>query len=171
MNSCNATGRRRGATNRGAVAATLLAAALLLNLSLARAQNVSETVTAGVYTITLKILPAEAFTGPNATMERESGAQANAMAVPGHQIHHMVVFVTRGGKPVEHATVEIRYRRVGPRMSAWNNLPVVRMNEVGKGPETTHYGNNLTMVSGSYDVSVSVNNAPEANFRVRVSGG
>ena len=158
-------------TNRlrfGAGAVMLVGAACLLNLNLARAQGVSETQKEGDYTFTLKILPAEAFTGPNATMERESGAEPNLLVSPTHPNHHMVVFITQNGKVLEDANVEIRYRHLGLKSGPWMNLPVVRMYEIGKGPETTHYGNNLTLNAGTYQVDVTIGRNPPVTFHVTV---
>jgi len=39
----------------------------------------------------------------------------------------------------------------------WWTLPVARMHVRGKGPATTHFGNNVKLMPGSYEVKVSVN--------------
>jgi len=42
------------------------------------------------------------------------------------------------------------------------------MQAIGGGPKSTHYGNNVTMPPGRYNVSVTVNNRT-ANFAITVS--
>lgn len=130
--------------------------ALLLPLA-AQAQNVSKTATAGPYSLTLKVLPAESFTGPHAEMVRDGGAKPILVHGPEMPNHHMVVFVQRDGKPVEKASVSIHYRMISPKRSKWMDLPVVRMHVSGKGLATTHYGNNVKLDPGSYEARVKVN--------------
>jgi hypothetical protein len=129
-----------------------------------RAENVSQTANAGPYTITLKVLPAESFMGPHAEMMRDGGAKADAMNGAGHPNHHLVAFVNEGDKPVENATVSISYRRLSPKKGSWMKLPVARMHVVGKGSDTTHYGNNVRLEPGSYEARVTVNGTAHASF-------
>jgi hypothetical protein len=136
---------------------------LLLPMA-AHAANISKTAVAGTYSVTLKVLPAESFSGPKAEMARDGGAEPNKLNGPAHPNHHMVAFVTEGGKPVENATVAISYRRLSSRMSQWMNLPIVKMHLAGEGLDTTHYGNNLELSSGSYVVRVTVNGKDHAMF-------
>lgn len=42
-------------------------------------------------------------------------------------------------------------------MNEWMKLPVVRMHVRGKGAATTHFGNNVHLAPGTYDVKVKVN--------------
>jgi hypothetical protein len=45
-------------------------------------------------------------------------------------------------------------------------VPVVEMQAVGKGPASTHDGNNVTLAPGTYTVTVTVNGGPPATFTV-----
>jgi len=131
--------------------------ACLLPPRLAGAQNVSEAGTAGKYSLDLKVLSAESFEGPHAEMARDAGAKANIATGNAAPNHHLVVFVKEAGKPVENAKVAISYRQLSPEKSKWITLPVVRMHMAGKGMETSHYGNNVKLAPGSYEVRVTVN--------------
>lgn len=137
--------------------------ALLLPLA-AHAQNVSKTAMAGPYSVTLKVLPAESFSGPHAEMVRDGGAKPNMIHGPKMPNHHMVAFVKKDGKPVEKARVSIRYRKLGPKEGRWMRLPVVRMHVAGKGLATTHYGNNVKLEAGRYEAQVRVNRSKPAIF-------
>ncbi len=139
------------------VMAPIFVLATLLAPRAAQAQNVSSTAMAGAYSVTLRVLPAESFSGPKAAMARDSGAQPEQLDGPMHPNHHMVAFIKKNGTPVANAKVEIRYRKLSPMMGAWKSLPVVRMHVSGKGPETTHYGNNLVLGPGKYEARVTVN--------------
>lgn len=149
---------------------TLFVAALAIVVSggllpiVARAQNVSKMARAGAYSLTLKVLPVESFTGPKAEMVRDGGAEPNLLNGPEHPNHHMVVFVKLKGKPVENATVDISYRKLSPHPSNWKQLPVVRMYVKGHGLATTHYGNNLKLSPGKYAVQVGVNGGMPATI-------
>lgn len=150
-------------------ASVALASGALFMPRMLRAQNVSVQTTAGPYTVTLKVLPAESFTGPHAAMAREGGAQPNDVGASTHVNHHLVAFVTENGNPVEHAEVKIRYRELSPRSGPWLSEPVVIMQVAGKGPSTTHYGNNVEMDPGHYAARVSVNGKAEASFKFTLS--
>jgi len=149
---------------------SLFAAALIIVLggvlltAVARAQAVSKTAKAGSYALTLKVLPAESFTGPKAEMVRDGGANPNKVNGPEHPNHHMVVFVKQNGKPVENATVDMNYRRLSPNPTNWKLLPVVRMHVKGHGLATTHYGNNVKLPRGKYAVQVGVNGGMPATI-------
>jgi hypothetical protein len=129
---------------------------------------VSETAMAGPYAITLKVLPAESFTGPESEMTWDAGAKAVLLASPVPPNHHLVAFVKRDGKPVEDASVVIRYREMRPAESAWATLPVARMHVTGKSLATTHYGNNVELTPGSYEAEVAVNGAKPAVFHFTI---
>ncbi len=147
------------------VTALLAAAAGLVVPSAARAQEISQTAKAGPYSITLKVLPPEAFAGPKAPMAWDGGAKAiepNSAAMPNH---HLVAFITENGKPVEKATVSIRYHRVADKSGMWTALPVARMHVAGQSAATTHFGNNVKLPAGDYEVRVKVNRAAPANFK------
>jgi hypothetical protein len=52
--------------------------------------------------------------------------------------------------------VAIRYVLLGSADRAVS-VPIVRMEAVRKGPQSTHYGNNVRMRPGAYDVVVTAN--------------
>jgi hypothetical protein len=135
------------------------------------AQDVSQTVTSGPYTVTLKVLPAESFKGVDAEMTRDGGAMPDTLDSPNPPNHHMVVFVEENGAPVKHATVTIRYKKDGGDVNAWTLLPVMRMHVAGKGAQTTHFGNNVTLQPGTYEARVEVNGSAPIDFAFSVSSG
>ena len=92
----------------------------------AQAQEISKTAMAGTYSVTLKVMPAESFSGPHAVMERDGGAQPNLLNGSTRPNHHFVAFVRESGKPVENATVSISYREISPKKGDWGQLPFVR---------------------------------------------
>lgn len=147
-----------------------LAAVLMLALGtfivpcVAQAKNVSQTAMAGAYSVTLKVLPAESFSGPHAEMMRDGGAKADMVNGPGRPNHHLVAFIAENGKPVEKAKVTISYRKLSPKPGKMMRLPVARMHVVGKGLATTHFGNNVSLGPGSYEVHVTVNGKGPATF-------
>lgn len=149
---------------RSLVLALALASAALLLPSAAQAQKISETAAAGPYSITLKVLPAESFSGADAEMVRDGGAQPNLLSGPMHPNHHMVVFLTEKGAPLADAQVTILYRRITATMGAWTSLPVVRMHMAGMSMGSTHFGNNLHLAPGKYEVHVTVNGNGPATF-------
>ncbi len=154
-------------TSMFTVTAALAVAAVMLPRD-AQAQAISQDAMAGAYSVTLKVLPAESFSGEHAEMTRDGGAEANMVGGPTHPDHHLVAFVSRDGKPVERATVDIRYRRSGPQGAKWMELPVARMHVTGKGPETTHFGNNLKLAPGDYVARVTVNGSSPALFHFTI---
>ena len=151
-------------------AAAAFALGATLSSCAAQAKPVSQSASVGSYQVTLKILPAEAFAGPHAEMVWDGGAKPNLLSSRPQPDHHLVTFVKKNGKPVEDATVHIRFRALGRSMSQWQTLPVVRMYVKGKGKSTMHYGNNVRLAPGDYKVGVQVNNAPEHVFHVHVGG-
>ncbi|MCG6988391.1 MAG: hypothetical protein LJF06_09455 [Gemmatimonadetes bacterium] len=150
-------------------ASLALVSTALLAPHRARAQAVSVDAKAGDYSLTLKVLPAEAFTGAHAEMARDGGAKANMVDGPGHPNHHMVVFIKKGDKPVEKAMVSITYRKVGQKSMDWSILPVTRMHVKGKGLATTHFGNNVSLTPGSYEARVIVNGSQPALFHFKIA--
>ncbi|MGH8399338.1 MAG: hypothetical protein ACRETA_14035 [Gammaproteobacteria bacterium] len=147
-----------------AVAMTFAFASLLVPGD-AQTLNVSKTAMAGTYSVTLKVLPAESFSGPKAEMVRDSGAEPNTLNGPVPPNHHMVAFVVKSDKPVEDATVAISYRELSPKRGKWMSLPVARMHVADKSLETTHYGNNVKLGPGSYEARVTVNGKGPATVR------
>jgi hypothetical protein len=140
-----------------------LAFGALLGPTASRAQNINQEAKSGPYTFNLKVLPPESFHGEHAEMARDSGAKAVMVDGSEHPNHHLVVFISKNGKPVEDAQLTIRYRQnhSGP----WKRLPVARMHVAGKGPATTHYGNNVNLAPGNYEVRVTLTGGRSATFR------
>jgi len=155
--------------NRKIVRASLFMAlavlfAGLLSPRAAQAQNVSQTAMAASYSVTLKVLPPESFHGPKAEMVRDGGAEPNRLNGPAHPNHHLVAFIEANRKPLEHGKVEIRYRSASSKTGKWTTLPVVRMRVAGKGPGSTHFGNNVELPAGDYEVRVTVDGKGPATF-------
>jgi hypothetical protein len=151
-------------------ASLALVSTVLLAPGPVQAQAISQSATTGGYSLTLKVLPAESFTGPQAEMARDGGAEPNTVNGPTHPNHHMVVFVQKDGKPVEEATVSITYKKVGQQATEWSVLPVARMHVKGKGAETTHFGNNVYLAPGSYEAHVIVDGSAPADFHFEIPG-
>ena len=154
---------------------SLLSAALPFALAASLAQGaapthpISRTAKDGPYALTLKVLPAEAFTGTHAAMVADSGAAPVVLSGPEHPNRHLVVFVRRNGKPVEHAAVTIQYRPASATNGSWTDLPVARMHVTGKSLATTHYGNNVALTAGAYSARVTVNGVGPVTFRFTLS--
>ncbi len=143
----------------------VLAATLLLLLPVTRAQNLTQHAKVGPFAITLKVLPAEAFRGPHATMVSAGGRQPYYLNRHPRPNRHLVVFIKEHGRPVIAATrVQLRYRQLSPRRHPWVRVPVVQMYVSGKGRQTTHYGNNVRLAPGRYAVQVSVDRTYPAVF-------
>ncbi len=134
--------------------------------------GVTLTKVAGPYKLVLQLLPAEPFytqgqyakEHPKDGMLVVGGATPLALNAASHPNHHLIVHVynAASGKAVTDAKVTIRYTTVS---GATDSLPVVEMQAIGKGPQSTHYGNNLNLPDGTWTVSVTANGAA-ATFTV-----
>ena len=125
------------------------------------------------YTIILDLFPAEKWTPngaakPKGEMQSLGGAQPVLIGSKAHPNHHLVVFLKKDGKPVEHAMVQIRYRLQDAPAYGWTNVPVDRMDVSGAGSKTTHYGNNVYLTPGVYAVQVTVNRTVHTDFTLDV---
>jgi len=132
---------------------------------------VSQTQTAGAYRLVLNLMPAEPFVSADA--KANSGMVAIAGAAPvqptsaSHPNHHLVVHVYRAdGTAVAGATVSMT---VTGTDAVALHVPVVEMQMAGKGPGSTHYGNNVALAPGSYTVEVTVGDGPAATFQITVT--
>jgi len=70
------------------------------------------------------------------------------------------VFDKKTGKAVSDATVTMSFVALdgkGNPSGTPSEVAVVVMQAIGKGPASTHYGNNVTMPAGHYSVTVTVN--------------
>jgi len=87
--------------------------------------------------------------------------------------HHLVVHVydAKTGKALTGAKITMKIQNLdekGNLSGSSTAVPVVIMQAIGKGAESTHYGNNVSMPSGTCLVTVSVNNK-KSNFKIAVS--
>jgi hypothetical protein len=161
--------RKQVCINMSLVVALGLALGILFAPAVAQTQEVSETATTGAYSVTLKVMPAESFTGLKAEMVRDAGAQPNQLNGRTEPNHHLVAFVKESGKPVEKAAVSISYRELSPKKGKWMSPPIVRMHVAGKCLQTTHYGNNVKLDPGNYEARVTVNGSEPATFHFSLS--
>lgn len=136
----------------------------------AQAEGMMQGRTVAAYRVELHVLPAEAFFSKEEVaekkakegMEVEGGATPVALDADSHPNHHLVahIFRRRTGAVVTDARVTMSFVPVdakGRPTGAPTDVPVVVMQAVGAGPTSTHYGNNVTMAPGRYNVVVNVN--------------
>jgi hypothetical protein len=142
----------------------------IASIGSANAADVMQTKNVGPYKVELHVLPAEPFFSKQEVvdkrvkegMEVEGGATPVTLDAASHPNHHLVVHVfdKTTGKAVTDATVTVNFTALdakGNASGAPNEVPVVIMQAIGKGPASTHYGNNVTMPAGRYNVAVTVN--------------
>jgi hypothetical protein len=162
----------------------LLAAAVVAATAAAipaNAEDVTSAKTAGAYRLELHVLPAEPFFSKadvaakqvKEGMEIEGGATPVMPDAASHPNHHLVVHVfdRKTRQAVTDATVTMSFASLDRKRSpaaGQIEVPVVVMQAIGKGPASTHYGNNVTMPAGRYKVTVGVN-GKTAVFRVTAS--
>ena len=106
-------------------------------------------------------------------MRLEGGAAPVPLDAPSHPNHHLVVHVfdQKSGQALTDAKVTLRFAPLddkGKAVGASVEVPVVIMQAIGKGPSSTHYGNNVTMPAGRYQVTAAANGTT-AVFDVAVS--
>lgn len=150
-------------------AAVAFALGGFLSSCAAQAKPVSQSAAIGPYQVTLRVLPAEAFTGAQEEMVWDGGARPDLLDSKSAPNHHLVVFVKKDGKPVENATVHIHYRMLGEAAAPWQTLQVARMYVKDKGRSTMHYGNNVHLAPGRYEAKVQVGNSPAHIFQFMAS--
>ena len=145
-------------------------ASTIVGVVAANAADVMQTKTVGTYRVELHVLPAEPFFSKQDVadkhvkegMEIEGGAAPVAPDAASHPNHHLIVHVfdKQTGKVVADATVTMSFVALdgkGNPAGTPSDVAVVVMQAIGKGPASTHYGNNVTMPAGHYNVSVTVN--------------
>ena len=143
---------------------------LMLGTGIVRADAMMQSKTTAEYRVELHVLPAEPFFSKadvaaknvKEGMEIEGGAAPIAPDADSHPNHHLVVhiFDKTTAKVVADATVTMSFVALdakGNPTGAPSDVPVVIMQAVGKGPASTHYGNNVTIPPGRYSVNVTVN--------------
>jgi hypothetical protein len=145
-----------------------------------KAADVTRTKTVGPYKAELHVLPAEPFFSKEDVaakhlkegMEIEGGANPVMLDAASRPNHHLVVHVfdRKTHKTLTNATVTMKFAPLGdgPSTAAAVEVPVVVMQAIGKGPSSTHYGNNVSMPAGRYDVTVTINGQP-TDFSVNAS--
>ncbi len=142
------------------------------------ARNVIKTATVGGMRIELHILPAEPFfTADEVTTKKVkagmliiSGAEPLSLEANTHPNRHLVIhiFDAKTGKAITTAKVSMNFRQLDAKRKPIGesvNVPIVIMQAIGKGLESTHYGNNVVMPAGSYSVTV-VANGKKVGFQV-----
>lgn len=135
----------------------------------------------GDYRVELHVLPPETFYTTKEVKDKqvkmgmliEGGAAPVQLDAAMHPNHHLVVhiFNNKTGLAVADANVTLDFTPVdsnGKSSGESTVVPIVIMQAIGKGPESTHYGNNVVMAPGSYIVVASVN-GHKATFKVSVS--
>ncbi len=163
--------------------ALILASALAVGLGASaplHAANIEKSKTDGPYRVELQVLPPEPFyTHAQVTAKGlKSGMLIMGGATPvqpGAAIdpnHHLIVHVfnQKTGKALTHAKVTIKYQWIdtmGDALGTVRKVPVVIMQAIGHGAPSTHYGNNVSLLPGTYKVMVDVN-GHNATFRVSV---
>jgi hypothetical protein len=151
----------------------VLFTALLLALGgpgSAQAEGAMQRRTVAAYRVELHILPVEPFFSKEEVadkhvkegMQIEGGAAPVAIDADPRPNHHLVVhiFRRRTGAVVTDAKVTMSFVAIdanGKAAGAPTDVPVVVMQASGAGPASTHYGNNVTMPLGRYNVTVNVN--------------
>jgi hypothetical protein len=74
------------------------------------------------------------------------------------------------GKAITGAQVKMEYRPVtsgGEHAGSVSQVPVTEMRVIGQGPSTTHYGNNVSLNPGTYEVTIQANGTT-AKFTIKV---
>jgi hypothetical protein len=145
------------------------------------AGNVIKKATVDGMRIELNILPAEPFFTQDEVTSKKvnegmliiSGAEPLSPEANTHPNHHLVVhiFDAKTGKAITKAKVSMNFQRLDAKGKPTGdsvNVPIVIMQAIGKGLESTHYGNNVVMPAGSYSVTV-VANGKKVAFQVMLS--
>jgi hypothetical protein len=145
-----------------------------------KAENVMKDTTIGHLRVELHVMPAEPFFTPDEAAAKHptdgmlimGGAAPVAPAADSLHYRHLVVhvFKAKTGKAITDAKVGMSFQPLddtGKLSGSSINVPIVVMQAIGKGQESTHYGNNVEMPSGSYAVEVSVN-GKKAHFQIAV---
>jgi len=149
--------------------------------NLAQAGHVMVDTTLVGLRIELHVLAAEPFfTKKEASSSKAtegmliiSGAKPLALDAKVHPNHHLVihVFNTKTGKAITNAKVEMSFQSLddkGIPAGSLIEVPVVVMQAIGKGIQSTHYGNNVVMPAGPYSVLLVVN-GKNVNLKINVS--
>jgi hypothetical protein len=166
-------------TSAGLLLSSLLALGLVASPS--QAAHILKSATTDGIRIELHVLPAEPFytadqVKGNPDLEGMlivGGAKPLALDAQPHPSCHLIVHVfdAQTDKALTDADVNMEYQLIskhGELKGTTVQVPVVIMQVIGKGPETTHYGNNVVLPDGAYLVTV-VANGKKAVFYIDVS--
>jgi hypothetical protein len=147
----------------------------------ADARDFMKPPTVGGMRIELHILPAEPFFTADEVAAKKvkagmlimGGAEPLALDADTHPNHHLVVhiFDAKTGKAITTAKASINFQQLDAKRKPIGdsvNVPMVMMQAIGKGPESTHYGNNVIMPAGYYSITVVVN-GKKVVFQVMLS--
>jgi len=145
------------------------------------AADMMKTATMDSLRVELHVLPAEPFFTAKevaASQIKEGmlimgGAKPVALNAASHPNHHLVahVFDAKTGKAITDAKVSMNYQELdakGKPHGAVVHVPIVVMQAIGKGPQSTHYGNNVMMPDGTYAITVTAN-GKKTEFKMAVS--
>jgi hypothetical protein len=149
-----------------------------MSMSMSMSTGNRTTRDAGPFRVVLAVMPAEPFLTKAQAEHGASGMLAVGGAspvdptAPSHPNHHLVIHVydrangrvLRGG----HVTMSFTRLNQGSISGAPVIVPVVEMQAAGKGPQSTHYGNNVFMRAGAYRVAVSIDGTASTVFTVQV---
>jgi hypothetical protein len=149
--------------------------------SSAEAGNVIKKATVDGMRIELNILSAEPFFTQDEVTSKKvkegmliiSGAEPLSPEANTRPNRHLVVhiFDAKTGKAITTAKVSMNFQQLdakGKPIGDSVNVPIVIMQVIGKGSESTHYGNNVIMPAGSYSVTVAAN-GKKVVFQVMLS--
>ncbi len=155
--------------------------ALFLAHGLVQAGHVEIDTTLNGERIELHVLAAEPFF---TKQEVSAGKAAEGMMIVAgakpvmpdaatHPNHHLVihVFNAKTGNVIANAKVKMSFRPLdekGNPSGVPKEVPIVVMQAIGKGEQSTHYGNNVSMAPGSYAVAVAVN-GKKIDFKIKLS--
>ena len=136
----------------------------------ARAGDMMKTATMDGLRVELHVLPAMPFFTADEVAARHviegmlimGGAKPIAIDAASHPNHHLNVhvFAAEAGNAIINAKVSMHFQLLDIKGKPYGvvvDVPVVVMQSIGKGPQSTHYGNNVMMPNGTYSIAVSVN--------------
>lgn len=148
----------------------LSVAFLVLLVSGVRAQHAKVDTTLGNLRIELHALPPEPFFTKD---QVSAGKATNGMLIMGgakpvapeaeiHPNRHLVihVFDAKTDKVITDAKVKMSFQSLdekGIQLGTPVDVPIVVMQAIGKGAESTHYGNNVVLPDGPLTISLVVN--------------
>ena len=153
--------------------------ALGLGVLNAKAVQIMKTATADGLRIELHVMKAEPFYTPEQVKANPKlegmliigGAKPLAPDAKTHPNCHLIVHVfdAETGKPLSDAEVSMTYQAEAQSKPTGveTKVPIVVMQVIGKGPATTHYGNNVVLPDGAYVVTV-VANGKKAVFHINM---